>query len=321
METRKEKAVRLFKEGYNCSQSVFAAYSDLYGIDINTALRLSSSFGGGMGRMREVCGTVSGMFLVAGLETGAIEGKDVEGKKHNYDVVQQLASEFKKKNGTIICKELLKLDSVEQETTPEERTKEYYKKRPCVKLVEDAADIIEKVLIQNRIGKKEDITFFPVTTEEQIVELAALADVVWHEYFVKILTIEQIDYMVDKFQSVHAMTSQIKEQGYEYFFLDWNGIHIGYMAIHPEEEKLFLSKLYILKEYRGNGYASKAFEFLEDICKQKNYKVIWLTVNRFNENSIQVYKKKGFQIVRTQVADIGNNYVMDDYILEKVIEE
>lgn len=321
METRKQKAVRLFKEGYNCSQSVFAAYSDLYGIDINTALKLSSSFGGGMGRMREVCGTVSGMFLVAGLETGATEGKDIEGKKYNYDIVQRMATEFKKKNGTIICKELLNLDSVEHETTPEKRTKEYYKKRPCIKLVEDAADIIENVLIQNRIEKKGELTFLPVKTEEQIVELAALADIVWHEYFIKILTIEQIDYMVDKFQSVHAMTSQIKEQGYEYFFLSQNGIYIGYVAIHPEDEKLFLSKLYILKEYRGNGYASKTFEFLEDICRQKKYRVIWLTVNRFNDNSIEVYKKKGFEIVRTQVTDIGNNYVMDDYILEKVIKE
>ena len=90
METRVEKAERLFKEGYNCSQSVFAAYCDLYGIEEEMALKLSASFGGGMGRMREVCGAVSGMFLIAGIETGATEGKDSEGKKHNYDTVQFL---------------------------------------------------------------------------------------------------------------------------------------------------------------------------------------------------------------------------------------
>lgn len=94
--------MQLFKEGYNCSQAVFAAYCDLYNMDQETALKVSSSFGGGMGRMREVCGAVSGMFLIAGLETGSVDGKDQEGKKHNYDVVQQLAEEYKKENGSII---------------------------------------------------------------------------------------------------------------------------------------------------------------------------------------------------------------------------
>lgn len=145
MGERSEKAVALFKQGYNCSQSVFAAFADRYGMDEETALKVSSSFGGGMGRMREVCGTVSGMFMVAGLETGATEGRDVAGKKHNYDVVQQLAAEFKKKNRTIICRELLGLDSKENTvTTPEARTEEYYKKRPCVELVRQSAEILEQ---------------------------------------------------------------------------------------------------------------------------------------------------------------------------------
>ena len=157
METRKEKAVRLFKEGFNCSQSVFAAYSDIYGIDEKTALRLSSSFGAGMGRMREVCGTCSGMFLIAGLESGATEGKDSTGKKENYDMVQMLAEEFRKRNGTIICKELLGLSSPQvtaaefKDTKPEERTAAYYKKRPCVQLVEDAADILESTILKGKI--------------------------------------------------------------------------------------------------------------------------------------------------------------------------
>ena len=159
METRKEKAVRLFKEGFNCSQSVFAAYSDLYGIDEKTALKLSSSFGAGMGRMREVCGTCSGMFLIAGLESGATEGKDSVGKKENYDMVQMLAAEFRKRNGSIICKELLGLVQPQvsaaefKETTPEERTTEYYKKRPCVQLVEDAAEILESMILQEKLNK------------------------------------------------------------------------------------------------------------------------------------------------------------------------
>lgn len=144
MESRREKAISLFKEGYNCSQSVFGAYSDIYGIDMDTALKISCSFGGGMGRMREVCGTVSAMSLVAGLETGTTEGKDRFGKQHNYETVQKMAEEFKRMHGSIICKELLCLgkDADYKETRPAERTKEYYQKRPCATLVGDAADII-----------------------------------------------------------------------------------------------------------------------------------------------------------------------------------
>lgn len=159
MESRKEKAVRLFKEGFNCAQSVFAAYSDLYGMDEDTALRISSSFGAGMGRMREVCGTCSGMFLVAGLESGSTTGKDIEGKKQNYDMVQLLAEEFKKRNGTIICKELLGLANPQvttvefKETQPEARTESYYAKRPCVQLVEDAAEILESTILKEKCKK------------------------------------------------------------------------------------------------------------------------------------------------------------------------
>ncbi len=163
--TGKEKAVSLFKEGYNCSQSVFAAYADRYGIDKEMALKLSASFGGGMGRMREVCGAVSGMLMVAGLEIGATEGKDVIGKKANYDMVQKMAGIYREANGSIVCKELLglvpmapqqgnkPLQAAEaggmvtfHDTQPEVRTEEYYKKRPCIKLIQMACDIIEKEL-------------------------------------------------------------------------------------------------------------------------------------------------------------------------------
>ena len=147
MGERSNKAVELFNQGYNCSQSVFAAFADLYGMDIETALRVSSSFGGGMGRMREVCGAVSGMFMVAGMETGTIVGRDSEGKQKNYQVVQQLAAQFREKNGSIICRELLGLpDTSHTDTKPEARTKEYYQKRPCVQLVEEAAHILEEFL-------------------------------------------------------------------------------------------------------------------------------------------------------------------------------
>ena len=142
MEDRIELAVSLFKEGYNCSQAVVAAYADMYGFTREQALRMSASFGGGIGRMRQTCGAACGLFLVAGLETGCTEGSNREGKEANYKLVQQLAEEFKQRNGSLICAQLLGLDkSAPTPATPEARTAEYYKKRPCVKMVEEAARI------------------------------------------------------------------------------------------------------------------------------------------------------------------------------------
>lgn len=152
-EDRIEKAVTLFKSGYNCSQSVVAAFADLYGIDEVTALRMSASFGGGIGRMRQTCGAACGMFLLAGLETGSVDAQDREGKAHNYAVVQQLAAEFKQENGSLICGELLGLvPGAATPPTPEARTDQYYKKRPCSKMVETAATIFARFL-ESKIEK------------------------------------------------------------------------------------------------------------------------------------------------------------------------
>ena len=142
IEQRVERAKTLFRQGFNCSQSVFAACADFYGIkDETLALRLSASFGGGIGRMRQTCGAACGMFMLAGLENGsAIEG-DAEGKKQNYALVQELASKFKSENGSLICSELLGIAPKPQEPTPEARTEAYYQKRPCVEMVATAVRI------------------------------------------------------------------------------------------------------------------------------------------------------------------------------------
>lgn len=142
MEDRIQKAVTLFKQGYNCSQSVCAAFADMYGYTEEQALRMSASFGGGIGRMRLTCGAACGMFVLAGLETGCVNGTDKNGKESNYKLVQQLADEFSRRNGSLICAELLGLTKKKyDDPTPEARTEEYYKKRPCVKTVEETARI------------------------------------------------------------------------------------------------------------------------------------------------------------------------------------
>lgn len=141
LEQRIEKAVELFKSGYNCSQSVVTAFADMYGLTKEQALHVSASFGGGIGRMRMTCGAACGLFILAGLEKSALDGKDRESKAANYALVQQLAREFSKRNGSLICAELLGLKSSETSFVPEERTQQYYVKRPCARMVEEAARI------------------------------------------------------------------------------------------------------------------------------------------------------------------------------------
>ena len=154
IESRAQRAVDLFKQGFNCSQAVFASCADIYGItDEKLALRLSASFGGGMGRMRLVCGAASGMFMLAGLHNGSATPHDNNGKMANYAFVQQLAGKFKDTYGSLICAELLGLapknttpslegrDGVGFSPRPAERTPEYYQKRPCPEMIAEAVRI------------------------------------------------------------------------------------------------------------------------------------------------------------------------------------
>lgn len=139
-EARIERAKSLFLSGFNCSQSVVGAFAEIYGFTQEQAMRMSASFGGGIGRMRLTCGAACGMFMLAGLETGATDPHDREGKGANYALVQQLAAEFKSRTGSICCAEMLRLrKDTPIVSTPEERTPEYYAKRPCVRMVELAA--------------------------------------------------------------------------------------------------------------------------------------------------------------------------------------
>ncbi len=144
-----ERAKQLFMEGYNCSQSVFAAFCDITGIEFETAIKIASSFGAGMGRMREVCGAVSGMFMVAGAIYGYDDPKNNTIKSKHYARIQQLAESFKAKNSSIICRELLGAEGKDKSHVPSERTEQYYKKRPCPEIVEQAASIIEEYIKLN----------------------------------------------------------------------------------------------------------------------------------------------------------------------------
>lgn len=162
---------------------------------------------------------------------------------------------------------------------------------------------------------------FPKVKKEEIESAAGLAAEIWRGYFSCIISEEQIEYMLDRFQSPAAIKEQTERQGYEYYWMRRGEEPVGYMAVKPEADtdKLFLSKFYMKQEHRGRGYASLALDWLVRLCRERGHRAIWLTVNRYNETALAVYKKKGFYTVRTQVADIGNGFVMDDFVMEKEI--
>ena len=150
--TRREKAMANFKKGYNCSQSIILAYQDMIPIDKSILSKMASSFGGGMGRLREVCGSVSGMFLIAGILYGYDEPETGQVKVEHYTRIQELARRFEEKHGSIICREMLGLNVKHDVPVPEARTSEYYKKRPCAEIIGDAAEILEQYIKENPIS-------------------------------------------------------------------------------------------------------------------------------------------------------------------------
>ena len=142
-------AAELFMEGYNCAQAVAVAFCDVTGMEPKATAKLMSSFGGGMGRMREVCGAVSGMLMVAGVLYGYDVADDEESKKNHYALVQELAGQFREQVGSIVCREILKNPPSDPAPTP--RTEEFYKMRPCARMVYIAAEIMEQYIANHPV--------------------------------------------------------------------------------------------------------------------------------------------------------------------------
>lgn len=166
-----------------------------------------------------------------------------------------------------------------------------------------------------------NLQFQKAHTEEEFEQIALAAAEIWEEHYITIISKEQIEYMINQFQSKEAIAEQINNEGYIYYLLRNQGVIAGYISIKINEKddlSLFLSKFYLKKESRGKGFGKEVMYFLERICKEKELPKIWLTVNRNNENSIKIYEKLDFIKVGTQVNDIGNGFVMDDYIMERV---
>jgi len=155
-----------------------------------------------------------------------------------------------------------------------------------------------------------------VSDKNQMKTIEEFAYKIWHEHYTPIIGTNQVEYMLEKFQSVKAMTEQI-QNGFLYFLCEYDNKTIGYMSVNISDGALFLSKFYVASAQRGKGYGRKMISYLETLAKEKSLNRISLTVNKDNAGSINMYKKVGFVICGTAVKDIGEGFIMDDYQMEK----
>lgn len=162
------------------------------------------------------------------------------------------------------------------------------------------------------------IKFLTATTRKQFADIAQLADVIWREHYIPIIGLDQVDYMVKNFQSAEAMYAQFIN-GYHYFMIYSNDQFIGYISIKKEGDSLFLSKIYVSKDYRGKKIGQSAMDFVQEKALEMHCKSITLGVNRFNVSAIAAYKAMNFKISGEMITDIGNGFIMDDYKMEKLI--
>ena len=162
------------------------------------------------------------------------------------------------------------------------------------------------------------VEFLLAKSKNDFNVIAQLANIVWHEHYIPIIGKAQVDYMVTKFQTSEAMQQQAKES-YEYYIIKYENENVGYLSIKKNDDDLFLSKIYLLKEFRGNKIGKSAFSFIEKKAKNYQCKTISLTVNKNNTNTIKAYEKSGFKNIEAIVMDIGNGFVMDDYRMVKTL--
>lgn len=155
-----------------------------------------------------------------------------------------------------------------------------------------------------------------VTGYDQIETVEGLAYEIWNEHFIRIIGKAQVDYMLDKFQSKKAIAEQLKN-GFLYFLIKSGDDYVGYIGVQPKASQLFLSKLYIIAAARGRGLGRKAITFVEKLARETGASKISLTVNRYNLDTIEAYKRFGFEVSGSLVQEIGNGFVMDDYRMEK----
>lgn len=159
------------------------------------------------------------------------------------------------------------------------------------------------------------LSFEQALTNPAYQEIERLADIIWREHYIPIIGLEQVEYMLDKFQSLPVIAKQVAD-GVEYHLIKKNSLFVGYVSFYQQEDALFLSKIYVLNQQRGKGVGKASMQLVFDKAVEYGFKTIRLTVNKYNSNTIAAYKKIGFKQVDSVVADIGGGYVMDDFVME-----
>ena len=160
--------------------------------------------------------------------------------------------------------------------------------------------------------------FIKATTKQQFEDIATLASIIWREHYIPIIGAGQVEYMLKNYQSAEAMYSQYKD-GYQYFVIYFDDRFVGYLAFVKQNDSLFLSKIYVSKECRGQGIGKKAMTFVQEKAIEWHCKAITLGVNKYNVNSIAAYEAMGFKNIGAMVTDIGEGFIMDDYKMEKLL--
>jgi ribosomal protein S18 acetylase RimI-like enzyme len=163
------------------------------------------------------------------------------------------------------------------------------------------------------------INILPANSLSDYECISKLAHIIWHEHYIKIISLEQIEYMLDKYNSVKSIKKRVQE-GHLFFYMAYNDIPVGYIAIEKEMDAIYISKLYVLKEYRGFKIAKKAMLFAESMALEEGLQRVKLHVNKYNASSILVYEKMGFVNTESVITDIGKGFIMDDYLMTKLIK-
>lgn len=164
----------------------------------------------------------------------------------------------------------------------------------------------------------DQLEFIKANSEKELKLIEQLADIIWREHYIPIIGLAQVEYMLRKYQSVKSMKNQLKENVF-YHLIKYNQKPVGYLSFRKEKDALFLSKIYLLNNLRGKKIGKNALSFIENQAKLLKFPRIYLTVNKHNLNAIQAYDKLGFKNIRSLVTDIGNGFVMDDFMMEKIL--
>ena len=164
----------------------------------------------------------------------------------------------------------------------------------------------------------DQLEFIKANSENELKLIQQLADIIWREHYIPIIGLAQVEYMLNKYQSVKSMKNQLKENVF-YYLIKYNEKPVGYLSFRKEKDALFLSKIYLLNNLRGKKIGKKALFFIENQAKLLKLPRIYLTVNKHNINAIQAYEKLEFKNIKSLVTDIGNGFVMDDFMMEKIL--